>query len=457
MVRIACPTVAGDEITDADRVYNLLDAQDGFIFSAARYPAYIGAWGTGKSFALIQRAMLLSEESAGNLGVIFRREYTDLRDSTMRDFERYTGRKVSSDRSVILPNKSEIMFRHLEEWGGTIQNINLGWFAIEQADELDNDEIFRVLQGRLRRHAKRRSGFLVGNTNGHDWQYKTWKLAKDSDYKLYEATSYDAARYLPPDTIESWKKLEVSAPKIYRRFVLNSWDESDTTDVIIRPEMVAACTRPINIRAPVRRIVSCDVSRYGDDKTVAYAIENGRVIGGDAWDRRDTMETVGRLIVFAKRHGGIESFAVDEIGVGGGVVDRLSELGKHVIAVNASERASDPAYYNRRAEIYSTGAALFGAGRVYVPPEETELIEQLSWAKYKQLKSNGVFQVEAKDDIKARYGKSPDYADALLIGLWATPQARIFDGFGGDDYSNAPMMVTSAVAGPPQKRYRRTL
>lgn len=61
------------KVTDADKVFHLLKPQDNFIFSEARFPAYVGAWGTGKSFAGIQRAMILSEESPKNLGVIFRR------------------------------------------------------------------------------------------------------------------------------------------------------------------------------------------------------------------------------------------------------------------------------------------------------------------------------------------------------------------------------------------------
>jgi hypothetical protein len=451
-------SLASAKPTANDKVFHLLPAQDGFIFSDARFPAYIGAWGTGKSFALIQRAMLLSEESPKNLGVIFRKEFTDLRDSTCKDFERYTGIKISSERSVMLPNKSEIMFRHLEEMHGVVQNLNLGWFGIEQSDELPSEEIFNVLRGRLRRDVKRRSGFVIGNTNGHDWQYKLWKAGngEDKDYQLFEATSFDAEKYLPSDTIADWKKLETSSPKIYRRFVLNSWDESDTSDVVIDPEWIRKCTRiGLNITHPIRRLVSCDVARYGDDKTVAYALENGRVIGSQEWEKKSTMETVGRLMMMAKKNGNIESFAVDEIGVGGGVVDRLQELGAHVIPVNSSEKAEGAGFYNRRAEIYSFGANLFENRLVALPPDARQLIEELSWSKYKQIRSNGVYQVEAKDDIKKRYGRSPDHADALLMGLWATPQAKIYDGFGEPDYANAPMMVSSAVPTRAPSRARR--
>ena len=413
-----------------DRVFRLIESQAGFIMSTARYPAYVASWGTGKSTALIARAMMLSEQHPGNLGVIFRKEFTDLRDSTIRDFEDYTGIKLNSNRAVVLPNGSQILFRHLEEMNN-IQNMNLGWFGIEQAEELETDDQFFKLHGRLRRAGVPRSGFIVANTNGHNWIYKLWKISGDSDYPLFEANSFAAASYLPADTLASWRELEKKKPKIYRRFVLNSWDDADSVDVIIQPEHVeAAYKRDVLIRTPLRRLVSIDVARYGDDRTVFYAIEGDdkyrRVIGKEVHEKKNTMETVGLAQLFAKKHGGIESYAVDEIGVGGGVVDRLRELDRHVIAVNAAERENVRAgCYNRRAEIYVSGAELFEAGVVQLLAGDEDAREELPWTRYKTIKSSGIFQIEPKDDVKERYARSPDHADALLSGLWAFPRARV--------------------------------
>lgn len=422
------------EIREGDRVIRLIPPQADFIRSKARYPAYIASWGTGKSLALIMRSMMLSEQYPGNLGVIFRREFTDLRDSTIRDFADYTGMKPNSERAVVLPNGSQILFRHLEEMNN-IQNMNLGWFGIEQAEELDTDDQFFKLHGRLRRAGVPRSGFVIGNTNGHNWIYKLWKIAGDSDYPLFEANSFEAIGYLPADTIASWRELEKKKPKIYRRFVLNSWDDADSIDVVIQPEHVeAAFKRDVVIRTPLRRLVTIDVARYGDDRIVFYALEGDdkyrRVIGKEVHEKRSTMETVGLAQLFAKKHGGkdgpIESYAVDEIGVGGGVADRLRELEKHVIFVNAAEREGVRAgCYNRRAEIYVTAAELFEAGRVQLLAGDEDAREELVWTRYKTIKSTGIYQLEPKDDVKERYSKSPDCADCLNNGLWAFPRAHI--------------------------------
>lgn len=415
---------AAYKIEENDRVFRLIVPQSRFILSKKRYPAYVAAWGTGKTTAGIGRLMRLAEYP-NNLILVGRKEFTDLKDSTIKDFEDYTGLKVDSQRECKLSNGTIIMFRHLEELHN-IQNINLGAFWIEQAEELETDGIFFKLHGRLRRNVPERSGFLTANTNGHNWIYKLWKAQKDdADYDLHEATSFDAEGHLPADTLDSWRKLEHKAPKVYARFVLNSWDEADTQDIIIQPEWVrAACNRDLNVTPPFRKIASLDVARYGDDANVIYGLENFKPLGKEKWEKKSTMETVGRAALFMKKHG-IEAIAVDEIGVGGGVADRLEELGYQVIFVNASEKAAGSGYYNRRAEIYDNGARKLQEGLVELDVTDTELCEQLSWAKYKTIKSNGSFQVEAKDDIKERYGKSPDEADAWLNGVWALPQVRM--------------------------------
>lgn len=422
------PVVAATlkELKPEDRVFKLIPSQSGFFKSRARYPAYVGAWGTGKSMVGIAKCTALSEESPDNLGIIFRKEFVDLRDSTIKDFEKYTGMKVNSSREANFSNGSTIMFRHIEELNN-IQNINLGWFMIEQAEELETDDQFFTLFGRLRRKGFHHTGMIIANTCGHNWIYKHWKMKNLDGGELYEAKTADNALNLPADFLQSLEILKTKKPKLYNRFVLNSWDESDTIDVIIYPEWVqAAARRKLNMGYPTRRIVSVDVARYGDDKTIFYALENNCVMGMEEHEKRSTMEVVGLAQVFARKHKDIQTYAIDEIGVGAGVADRLHELGKKVVYVNSSKKSSLPEkYYNVRAEIYSSGADLFEAGKVELLPDDEELIEQLSWAKYKTIKSNGIFQVEAKDDIKERYGRSPDNADCLLNGLWALRQGEL--------------------------------
>lgn len=206
--------------------FKLTAKQANFIGCSDQFPAYVGAIGTGKSTALIVKALFHAQESPNNLGVIVRKNYTDLRDSTIRDFEDYSGFKIGEQKKdVKLPNGSTILFRHGDELP-TLKNLNLGFFGIEQGEELPDSVTWDMLIQRLRRDVKFRTGFLIANTNGHNWIWEKWKKSKDRrNHRLFEAVTHEHADHLPADYI---KNLEDNLPKkMYRRFVLNSWDESE--------------------------------------------------------------------------------------------------------------------------------------------------------------------------------------------------------------------------------------
>lgn len=208
-----------------------------YVFSRAPYPCMGSAWATGKTLSLIKRVMFYSQEIPDNLGVIFRKEFTDLRDSTCIDFENYTGRNINSSRNTDLPNGSRIMFRHLEELNN-LQNINLGWFAFEQADEIANDKPFFFLFGRLRRRVRPseyfkkvgwplHSGFIICNA-GENWVRQIWKPKDQSQvnpkFPLFEATTFDNAHNLSPDFLEGLEEMRKKKPNLYARYVLNDWE-----------------------------------------------------------------------------------------------------------------------------------------------------------------------------------------------------------------------------------------
>lgn len=221
--------------------FNLTRKQTDFIGAFEQFSAYIGAIGTGKSTALIIKALFHCQESPNNLGVIVRKNFTDLRDSTIKDFETYTGFKVSEQKKeCVLPNGSTILFRHGDELP-VLKNLNLGFFGIEQAEEFPDGTTWEFLKMRLRRDCKHRNGFIVGNTGGHNWVWEIFKRhGAPKNHILVEAVTQDHAHILPADYIENLKTLPT---KLYKRFVENSWDiteglvydEYDDTKHIVEP------------------------------------------------------------------------------------------------------------------------------------------------------------------------------------------------------------------------------
>jgi len=221
--------------------FKLKKAQTEFIGAEEQFAAYIGGIGTGKSTALIAKALFHSQESPNNLGVIIRKNYTDLRSSTIKDFQDYTGFKVNEqNHEVKLPNGSTILFMHGDVLD-SLKNINAGFIGIEQADDFGDSMAWDMLIQRLRRQVKFRTGFLIANANGHNWVWEKFVKEKKPNHLCVQATTYDFADILPPDYIPN---LEANLPaRMFKRFVMNShevaegrvFDEFDEAKHVVEP------------------------------------------------------------------------------------------------------------------------------------------------------------------------------------------------------------------------------
>ena len=387
------------------------------------------AWGVGKTLCAINRALIYSTLIPNNLGVVFRKTLRSLSDSTIRDFEKYTKFKVDSSRNFHFDeSNSDIMFRHMDEIDSiNQQNINLGWYYIEQAEELETDKEFFMLFGRLRRKVEpstqfkalglsERSGWIVANA-GDNWVKKLFKETPIEDSELVEATTFDNKHNLEPDFIASLETIRVRKPEIYQRFVLNNWDVGDDQFIVIPRALIKSLQGNILNPLSKKRVISCDPS-MGGDECVVYMFENYKIIDRMILHHKDTMKIVGEIMVFSHKHS-CDDIAIDEIGIGAGIRDRLREMGKNIIGINSAESPFDKKrFYNRRAEMWWTLLELM-QNREIPYPECDLLIDDLSSIKYKVVNSNGQIKLEDKSDVKKRLGRSPDKGDAYVYGIWA--------------------------------------
>jgi hypothetical protein len=413
----------------------LEDYQYNFVLSEERFPAMIAAWATGKTMCALYKAYILSMKYPDNLGLVLRKSYKDLSASTMLDFEKYTGLKIknkSQNPSVTFDNGSKIMFAHIDNLSGMTQNVNLGWFFIEQAEELESDEIFHELRGRLRRAGTSRQGFIIANANGHNWCWRNWKQATNKKYHLIEATTFDNLRVMneaAPDFIEDLREMEEERPSYYRRWVMNSHEDSDTADKVIPYKFISsAIGRDLIKRDNEATVISCDPAEFGNDKTVIMAIKGLTVIDIEVTEKKELMDTAGRVVRMYRKHNA-DKIAIDDIGVGAGVRSRLRELvmegeiSAPIMGINTGKAAEHSDKYVRlRDEIWMHAGELFAEGYVSIP-DETVLTEELGAMSY-EVNSRGQVQVARKKDIKKILGRSTDYADALVMGLWAAKKTK---------------------------------
>lgn len=218
--------------------------QKQFFLDTVKFQCYSGGFGSGKTTIACAKGMVLSGSIPQNLGMVCRRTYPDLRDTTRKvfielippDWIRYWR---EAENALTLKNGSLVLFRHFDN-GKIRVGANLGWFIIDQAEEAEKD-VFLALQGRLRRPVPRLYGMITMNPNGKDWQHKMFLEKAHPDYRMYLSSSYDNKANLPDGYIETM--LDTYPQDWVDRFVLGKWTsmaglifhEFDRKKHVIRP------------------------------------------------------------------------------------------------------------------------------------------------------------------------------------------------------------------------------
>jgi len=166
-----------------------------------------------------------------------------------------------------------------------------------------------------------------------------------------------------------------------------------------------------NALAP--RIMAVDVARQGADQTVIGMRQGRTFVVLAKYRELETTQVAYQVFDWwQKEHP--DHVLVDEVGIGAGVVDLLTEMGVEVIGVNAGVKAMQPArFLNRRAEMmWLTNEWLKEGGMI---PPDKELRMDLTTPEYGFSDRTMKVQIESKEDMRARGMASPDTGDALAM------------------------------------------
>jgi len=205
----------------------------------------------------------------------------------------------------------------------------------------------------------------------------------------------------------------------FRIRVLGEFPMADDDTIIPFHLIEAATNRDIVLDEGAPVVWGLDVARFGTDKTALAKRQGNVVTEVSRWQGLDLMQTTGRV---KAEYDGLPSnlrpreIMVDVIGMGGGVVDRLRELGLPVRGVNVAESPSmGDTYVNLRAELWFKVRGWLEQRNAKLPKDE-QLIAELASIRYAFV-SSGKMKAESKDDMKRRGLPSPDIADAVCLTL----------------------------------------
>ena len=175
--------------------------------------------------------------------------------------------------------------------------------------------------------------------------------------------------------------------------------------------------------------IGCDVARFGDDSTIMFPRQGlAAFMFREMRNARST--AIADQMIFSKLKWGSEMEFVDGTGgYGAGVIDSMIEKGYSPYDVQFAGKPIDGRFVNKRAEIWFNMVNWIkrGGALPYIPG----LVKELTAPTY--MFHKGKYQLEEKDQIKARLGFSPDKADALActFALPEAPKSATFPGMPG--------------------------
>lgn len=209
--------------------------------------AYVGAFGSGKTFGVCLATVGLCYEYPGIKILLGRFNATDLRDTTQATFfelingiEERVRQMFPDEEPDDLPevgifhksvnefefsNKSTVLFRTLEDAERKYKSLNIGAFGIDEASEVSEGAILMLLS-RCRNIGFPNVGYLASNPTGvNHWLYDWFVRNVRSGYNLFRTNTLENVDNLPVGYVD--KLRERYNEDWVNRYLLGEWGGLD--------------------------------------------------------------------------------------------------------------------------------------------------------------------------------------------------------------------------------------
>lgn len=277
--------------------------------------------------------------------------------------------------------------------------------------------------------------------------YDPWRKGTLEPTKAFVPSLYKDNIFGDPKYGEKLDR--IPDPVIKARLRDGNWDYEDDPNQLI-PYSWFDNAYVSEIPFEGQKKVAVDIAREGNDQTViAYIIDNTlvdfRKINVPITEKTDISGLIANeIILYAKAKGvGYKNIIIDAVGVGAGVVDAMRRCGWYVQSFKggASVNEDNTNYGQKMYTKNQDEATLYSNLRTYAYwkfrlgmqkgeikiykniPYLQELIEELTNQKYIINDKTNEIEMEKKEKIKNRIGRSPDFADAAVMAFYC-PEAK---------------------------------
>ena len=213
--------------------------------------------------------------------------------------------------------------------------------------------------------------------------------------------------------IESLRSLD----KVSReRLLYGNWEYDSDPSKLIEYDNILNIFENKTQDGDLKYYISCDVARYGDDRTVILIWHGLKILHYKILSKASIVETANVIRDYSSVYKiPMHQIIVDEDGVGGGVIDILKCKG----FVNNSKALNGENYINLKTQCYYKLAALINDKKLTWAEIDIEtknlLIEELEQVKAKDIDKDNKLSILSKEKVKETIGRSPDISDAVMI------------------------------------------
>jgi phage terminase large subunit len=385
--------------------------------SQYRNKLYYGGRAGGKSFAFADCLLLLGRSDKLFVACV-REVQNSIKDSVYKllkdraehyEFDDY---RFYEDRIENVITGTRFVFKGLKDQNKqnikSLEGVDICW--IEEGQSISKDS-WDVLNPTIR---KKGSQIWV-SMNREEENDPIWvAVASNPDEKTYVCkVNYYDNPYCP----DEMKYLAERCKEQDYDDYLHIWEGEPIQQgntKLIGAKSVKAAFEPKMDSSTSPLVIGLDIARFGDDATV-FCFRKGRwCFKFEEYAKKDTVEIANIATNLIRERKPARLF-LDDGGVGGGVYDILKDrgFGEIVRGVNFGARSiDDERYANRRAEMWDAVREWL-TGKVQLPKDD-KLLDDLCSVN-KKYDQKGRLQLESKDDVKKRLGRSPDKADALAL------------------------------------------
>ncbi len=312
--------------------------------------------------------------------------------------------------------------------------------AIDEAGEVTL-KAKEVLQTRTGRHLNKEYGLLPKNlytfNPNKGWLYQIYRMWKEGE--LPTDTSFIQSLF--SDNPYTAKEYEMMLSKLTNkatreRLMKGNWEYDDDKSALFQYDDILDL---FSNRADEseEKWASGDVSRKGRDNMPIFlwkGLKVYKIIVLPLEIRQDTVKSSEFIKALLKREQiKVSHCILDEDGVGGGVVDQVGCKGfingsKPLLSQEDEQKKKEDNYFenygNLKTQCYFKLAELTERGSIEIDVNGDEdikqaIVDELGIIKQRDLdKDTGKIYLVSKDSMKESIGRSPDYADAIMMRMY---------------------------------------